>query len=198
MPAEVPAATLDRYVALLFHWNRRVRLVGVRDPAEFRHVHLAEVLAAMPLLDLYPWDVAVDIGSGNGLLAVPLAAAFPDRSVLALEPRQRKCAFLRQAALELPLPNLSVRQETLQDYTPPEGVRLLWTARALEIPAPVLLAELERRPGALLLLFTAAGAPSHHLLTAAGDRLMLLEQLPFGGPSGRKAVLLRVSSDCST
>jgi 16S rRNA G527 N7-methylase RsmG len=198
MPAESLAAVLERYVILLYHWNRRVRLVGERDPAEFRRNHLAEVTSALPLLAGRPWDTAVDIGSGNGLLAVPLAAAHPTRTVIALEPRQRKCAFLRRAALELVLPNLSVRQETLQDFCPPHGAALLWTARSLEIPTDVFLTELVRHPDALLLLFSGPGAPSHRLIEPGADRLRLLDRLEFGPPSGRKAVLMEVSGGCFT
>ena len=33
---------------LLYHWNRRMRLVGERDAAEFRRNHLAEVCAVLP------------------------------------------------------------------------------------------------------------------------------------------------------
>jgi 16S rRNA (guanine(527)-N(7))-methyltransferase RsmG len=190
--------TLDRYVALLYHWNRRVRLVGERDAAEFRRNHLAEVLAILPDLAEPAWDMAVDIGSGNGLVAVPLAAAFPARRILALEPRHRKCAFLRQAARELGLANLEIRQEALQAFVPPPELAVLWTARALEIPAGELLHELGKHPGGWLLLFTAEGAPSAGVLRLGAAGLAVVRRREFGGNSRREAVLARISAECST
>lgn len=189
---------LDRYVEMLYHWNRRVRLVGERDAAEFRRNHLAEVRAVLPDLAEPEWSLAVDIGSGNGLVAVPVAASFPDRRVIALEPRHRKCAFLRQAVLELGLANLEIRQETLQAFTPPPGAALLWSARALEIPAGELLRELGKHPGGWLLLFTAAEAPSSEVLRLGANGLTIVQRREFGGKSHREAVLTRISADCST
>ena len=189
---------LDRYVELLYHWNRRVRLVGERDAAEFRQNHLAEVRAALPDLAGCAWDLAVDIGSGNGLVAVPLAAAFPAHRVIALEPRHRKCAFLRQAARELGLANLEIRQETLQAFVPPPGAAVLWAARALEIPAGELLRELAKHPGGWLLLFTAEGAPSAEVLRLGAAGLPVVYRREFGGETRRAAVLARISDECST
>ena len=40
----------------------------------------------------------VDVGSGGGAPGIPLAAALPDRDVVLLEARERKCAFLREHA----------------------------------------------------------------------------------------------------
>jgi 16S rRNA G527 N7-methylase RsmG len=190
--------TLDRYVELLYHWNRRVRLVGERDAAEFRRNHLADVRAVLPDLAGPAWDLAVDIGSGNGLVAVPLAAAFPARRVIALEPRHRKCAFLRQAARELALANLEIRPETLQAFVPPPGAAVLWAARALEIPAGTLLRELGKHPGGWFLLFTAEGAPSEEVLRRGGARLPILSRRELGGTTRRTAVLARISAECST
>ncbi len=189
---------LDRYIELLYHWNRRVRLVGERDAAEFRRNHLTEVRAVLPDLAEPGWNLSVDIGSGNGLVAIPLAAAFPARRVVALEPRQRKCAFLRQAARELGLANLEIRQETLQAFAPPPGAAVLWTARALEIPAADLLRELGKHPGGWLLLFTAAGAPSAEVLRLGGEGLPVVSRRAFGGKTTREAVLARISAGCFT
>jgi hypothetical protein len=118
--------------------------------------------------------------------------------VIALEPRHRKCAFLRQAALELALANLEIRQETLQIFVPPAGAAVLWAARALEIPAGALLHELGRHPGGWLLLFTAKGAPSAEVLRRGVATLPILSRRELGVKTGREAVLTRISTDCST
>ena len=198
MSTEPLSDILDRYVEMLYHWNRRVRLVGERDPAEFRRNHLAEVRAVLPDLAEPAWNLAVDIGSGNGLVAVPVAAAFPDRRVIALEPRHRKGAFLRLAARELGLANLEIRQEALQAFAPAADAAVLWTARALEIPAGELLRELGRHPGGWLLLFTGAGTPSAEVLRLGAARLDVVQRRDLGGKARREAVLARISAECST
>jgi len=51
-----------------------------------------------------------DVGSGGGFPGIPIALARPDWQVTLIESNQKKAAFLLQAALELNLPNISVRQ----------------------------------------------------------------------------------------
>ena len=182
---------LDRYVALLYKWNRRLRLVGERDPAVFRARHLAEMIEVLPHLGGFDWSVGVDIGSGNGLLAIPIALAFPGRKVVALEPRTLKCAFLRACQRELELANLDPRPEKLEDFRPDPAAALLWAARAIEISPSVLLRAVLAQPGHLL-MFTARRSPSWQLLQDGADRLELLVEHRFPGKGQRAAIIARL------
>ncbi len=73
---------------------------------------------ARSLLEL-AWEQAaavIDIGSGGGLPAIPLALALPGTRFTLLEANGRKGAFLQHAAATLPLRNVDVvvgRAETL-------------------------------------------------------------------------------------
>jgi 16S rRNA (guanine527-N7)-methyltransferase len=74
----------------------------------------------------------VDVGSGGGAPGIPLAAALPNRQVTLLEANGRKCAFLRETALEFP--NVTVVQGRAEEQqTDRFGVVL---AKALA-PPPV-------------------------------------------------------------
>lgn len=104
-------ARIERYAALLAHWNRRVNLVGTRDEAALWHRHILDCL----MLEALPRDPALrrwlDAGSGGGLPGVLLAIVHPDWHVTAGERVARKATFLAEAARSLALPNLTVCRE---------------------------------------------------------------------------------------
>jgi len=82
-------------------------LTSIRDRSEAARVHVDESLAALEIVRRYGGPI-VDVGSGGGAPGIPLAAALPNRQVTLLEANGRKCAFLREMALEFP--NVTVVQ----------------------------------------------------------------------------------------
>ena len=82
-------------------------LTSIRDRSEAARVHVDESLAALEVVRRYGGPI-VDVGSGGGAPGIPLAAALPNRQVTLLEANGRKCAFLRETALEFP--NVTVVQ----------------------------------------------------------------------------------------
>lgn len=102
-------AVIDRvheYARLLLDWNRRVRLTGARSMAQLDG-HLADAKGLLTL----GWSgvqSVIDIGSGGGLPAIPLAIHLPEIHFTLLESDRRKAAFLRHAAGALHLGNVTV------------------------------------------------------------------------------------------
>jgi 16S rRNA (guanine527-N7)-methyltransferase len=100
------AAAVERYAELLLEWNRNLNLTGARNLGEIRvHIEDAHTLLALK------WDRSshvIDVGSGQGLPAIPLAIALPEVHFTLLEANARKAAFLRHVAGSLPLKNVSV------------------------------------------------------------------------------------------
>ena len=97
---------LQRYAELLLDWNRSVNLTGARTVEQVE----AQVKDAAALLAV-SWkgiQRVVDIGSGGGLPAVPLALALPQVQFTLLEANARKCAFLEHVAVVLELRNVGV------------------------------------------------------------------------------------------
>jgi len=82
-------------------------LTSIRDRSDAARVHVDESLAALEVVRRYGGPI-VDVGSGGGAPGIPLAAALPNRQVTLLEANGRKCAFLREMALEFP--NVTVVQ----------------------------------------------------------------------------------------
>jgi 16S rRNA (guanine527-N7)-methyltransferase len=80
--------------------------------------HVLDSLAVLPHLPPASALRVIDIGSGGGLPGIPLAIARPAWHVALLDSNRKKAAFLRQAAAELPLPNVEVVASRAEDYAP--------------------------------------------------------------------------------
>jgi 16S rRNA (guanine527-N7)-methyltransferase len=117
---------LERWLAALL---ATPGLTSIDDPAEARRVLLDDALRAVSIADRFEASF-VDVGSGGGSPGIPLAAAFPEREVVLLEARRRKCDFLREVAREFP--NVSVIEGRAEEQeTDRFGVAL---AKALAKP----------------------------------------------------------------
>ncbi|MHB1110488.1 MAG: 16S rRNA (guanine(527)-N(7))-methyltransferase RsmG [Devosia sp.] len=104
-PVAEVAADLESFSALLVKWQRVQNLVSRETLGDLWTRHIADSLQMLPLLK--PDDAAfLDLGSGGGFPAIPLALALKDnkhRFVL-VETNARKASFLRTVARELHLP----------------------------------------------------------------------------------------------
>ncbi|HEX2194916.1 MAG TPA: 16S rRNA (guanine(527)-N(7))-methyltransferase RsmG [Candidatus Limnocylindria bacterium] len=114
LAAPLPVDFLDaveRYVALLLDANRRVNLTRVTDPADVARLHLLDALAALPALDAESHVRVVDLGSGGGVPAIPLALARPDVEWVMVDSVGKKAATLESFVAALGLRNASVVAE---------------------------------------------------------------------------------------
>lgn len=96
---------LVTYLELLSRWNRKINLTAFDLAAASDEA--IDRLIGEPLVGaqaVWPEDrTAVDIGSGGGSPALPLALACPWLRMTLFEVRQRKAAFLREAIRVLDL-----------------------------------------------------------------------------------------------
>ena len=111
----LPAAATSRlasYLADLDSWRRRINLTGRLSAAELTAHALESVLGA----SLIPENATVvDVGSGAGLPGLPIAIAREDLQVTLVEPRQKRCAFLRHVVRALALPRVDVAEARIED-----------------------------------------------------------------------------------
>lgn len=104
-PAGGPTFTPDHpaLIALadeLLRWNRRINLTGHRD----RQAVLDDLVGdALVLARHVRGGSLLDIGSGNGFPGLVLALALPEVAVSLLEPREKRCAWLKHAGRLLDL-----------------------------------------------------------------------------------------------
>src|SRR6185295_8406330 len=89
------AAWLQRYYALVMHWNPRLHLVAPCSAEEFATRH---VLESLLLTKHLPQDASViDVGTGAGLPIIPCLLVRADLRAILIESSQKKTVFLREA-----------------------------------------------------------------------------------------------------
>ncbi|HEX3632272.1 MAG TPA: 16S rRNA (guanine(527)-N(7))-methyltransferase RsmG [Casimicrobiaceae bacterium] len=111
-------ARLLAFLALLDKWNRTHNLTAIREPERMITHHLLDSLAVLPHLPSRAGLRVIDIGSGGGLPGIPLAIVRTDWQLTLLDSNFKKATFLRQAAIELPLPNVEIVAARVQEYVP--------------------------------------------------------------------------------
>jgi 16S rRNA (guanine(527)-N(7))-methyltransferase RsmG len=147
------AGRLSRYLDLLAAWSARVNLTGARTPQERVALLVAPVVPAATL----PGPAGlIDIGSGNGSPGLVLALLRPDLPVTLLEPRQKRWAFLREAARAAGRPDVEVRRERHDGYPGPPAATV--TLRALALGLGDLAALVA--PGGRAVFFGGTPAPA--------------------------------------
>jgi 16S rRNA (guanine527-N7)-methyltransferase len=97
---------VQQYARLLLEWNRSINLTGAQTLEQAEALIAdADVLAGTSWTGV---TRVIDIGSGGGLPAIPLAIAMPQVEFTLLEANARKCAFLEHVAGTLGLTNVMV------------------------------------------------------------------------------------------
>jgi 16S rRNA (guanine527-N7)-methyltransferase len=173
-----PAELLARYLAELDAWRRRINLTGRLSPDELV-AHALESVPALPLISEGEW--VVDIGSGSGFPAIPLAILRPDAEFTLFEPTAKKAAFLRHAARALALSNVRVHAARIEDAA--AETFDVATTRAVGALGALLGAAAFLRPSGRLLVWTTDPQTLARELPA----LRLTKELPIAG-SRSKAI----------
>ena len=146
---------------LLCRWNPRVNLTRITEPREAARFHYAESIFGARFIE--DEQTVLDIGSGAGFPASPLAIVRPDLKVTALDANQKKSLFLKEAKDDIRLANLRIVTARLEefDWT---GYQLL-TSRALEKAETVFQSVIE-----------SMAEPQRLMLYCAADLAAKLEQ----------------------
>ena len=91
-------SAIDGHVRLLLAWNAAINLTAISEPAAVARLHVADSLAALPLLADRPAATILDLGSGGGFPGLPLAATLGGVRVTLVESVGKKAAFLATVA----------------------------------------------------------------------------------------------------
>lgn len=164
---------------LFLSWNERINLGGKISGSDLVSRHLVDAFVASRFIP----DAArvVDVGSGGGLPALPLAVIRPDLQIDLFEPTGKKVAFLRTAIRALGLKDrVSVHDERVVAEGNRPGAFDLAMSRATLAPREWLaLGRTLIAPNGQVMVF-ATDAPTpddeqpRHMLRYATDRCLLL------------------------
>ena len=193
---------VQRYAQLLLDWNRTTNLTGARSLEQ-----VEALIADANTLLAVSWEGVrrvLDIGSGGGLPAIPLALKLPAVQFSLLEANTRKCAFLEHVAANLELANVKVLPGRAEELAHQPELReqfdraisraaapppvLLELALAFVKPGGELIAEVSTVDPQLLesaARILGGGIPRVQQPLAGGSRLLLVPKIgptPAGYP----------------
>jgi 16S rRNA (guanine527-N7)-methyltransferase len=190
------AGELEQYYRLLTLWNVKINLTALplSPPGDdtFDRLLVEPLVAAR---HLGPGSVtAIDIGSGSGSPAIPLALASPGLAIRMVESKTRNAVFLTEAVRHLHMVGASVEtarfEQLLSRPDLHEGADLV-TVRAVRVEARTLMTlQAFLRPAGQLFWFRSAVGPStpsnvppplrwtatHTLVDANSSRLVVLSK----------------------
>jgi len=194
------AVRLETYYRLLETWNRKINLTGLdltdATPNTLDRLLIEPMVAARHV----PSSASkmLDVGSGGGSPAIPMALALPSVQLLMVESKTRKSVFLREAIRALDLKGADVassRFEELLARPQLHEAHDLVTIRAVRIE-PSVLSGLQAfvRPHGLIFLFRGATAAdpaetvppplawsaTYPLIESLRSKLVILEKRPVG------------------
>jgi 16S rRNA (guanine527-N7)-methyltransferase len=133
-PATEVQRDLESFAALLLKWNAVQNLVSRETEKSVWDRHIIDSLQVLSLLEADNLGslTVLDIGSGGGLPAIPLAIALKGTGAqfTLVEPIQKKVSFLRTAIRDLELP-ATVFNGRIEQLDSRETSPRLITSRAL-------------------------------------------------------------------
>ncbi len=158
-------AQLEIYYRLLSTWNRKINLTGLNvedlSPEALDRLLIEPMVAASHVRPSV--RTVLDIGSGGGSPAIPMALALKDVNLLMVEAKTRKSVFLKEALRSLDLARgdvITSRFEELLTKPRLHEAHDLLTIRAVRIESRVLMSmqAFVRPSGEIFLFRTSAGA----------------------------------------
>jgi 16S rRNA (guanine527-N7)-methyltransferase len=185
---------LVAFYELLERWNRKINLTALDDPDLAIDRLLLEPVVAARHLPVSPEVKLLDVGSGGGSPAIPLAlAAAPQTDLTMVEVKTRKSAFLREAIRTLALPSARVENARFEELLPrPELHEQFDTVsiRAVRVDPKVLMTlQAFLRPEGLMFLFRGSAGSAEPKLVM--PPLVWVATVPLIATLGSRVSILR-------
>ena len=162
---------------LLLEWNRTHNLSGATTEKEV----MAQVFDSVyPLSFLDCFESVMDIGSGAGFPAIPLAAARPSAHFTLVEPTKKRIAFLNFVAIKLKLKNITLEDKRIEQM-PGRHYDLITSKAVMSASRLYELSRSMMDESSVMVLYKGrntddetAGIPSVETVDAAHSRYLLI------------------------
>ncbi len=102
---------LEQFASLLHEWNQIHNLTGAKS-IDAIYVNIIDSL--YPLTFIKKPKTLLDVGTGAGFPGLVLAITLPECEVVLAEPLKKRVSFLKYAAIDLSLPNVSVEAKRVE------------------------------------------------------------------------------------
>lgn len=119
-PAETRILLMFAHYAAVVEANRRFNLTRIIDPAEAAVKHFADSISLLGWMGSAGVRVAsvLDVGTGAGFPAIPLAVMRPDWRVTAIDSTAKKVRFVTTVCARLELKNLCAEHRRAGQWKP--------------------------------------------------------------------------------
>ena len=102
---------LENFASLLHEWNQIHNLTGAKT---IDAIYANIVDSLYPLTFIEEPTTLLDVGTGAGFPGLVLAIALPSTKVVLAEPLKKRVSFLKYAAMDLGLDNVSVEAKRVE------------------------------------------------------------------------------------
>lgn len=122
-PFERVGDALLVYWQCLQRWNAKIRLTGIQTIEEYAERHIADSwMGWWQLSTASPGQSYLDVGTGAGFPAIPLAILRSDIHWTLVESHHRRAAFLQQVKRELKLSWVDIKTSWVAGVPDQEGL----------------------------------------------------------------------------
>lgn len=120
---------IRQYLELLLHWNQKINLTSIVNPAEILGRHFGESMFAAAVVPRMRGRLA-DVGSGAGFPGLAIKLVCNQLDITLIEPIQKKAVFLAEVARALELAGVEILRIRIADLYLTDSFDLV-TARAV-------------------------------------------------------------------
>lgn len=114
---------LQKYMAGIIEWNKKVNITSIDSEAEFEVRHYLDSLACMTFPEFASAGNIIDIGTGGGFPGIPLAVVMPDRHFLLADSLAKRLRIIDGLCAELNIDNAETVHGRAEDLARQKALR---------------------------------------------------------------------------
>jgi 16S rRNA (guanine527-N7)-methyltransferase len=183
---EIPPEKLDllrRHFDAVLETNKGMNLTRITDPVEAAVRHYADSLVVLNWVCErgFPVKTVLDVGTGAGFPALPIAVFRPEWAVSAIDSTRKKADFVQKTAKMLGLTHVQVHHARAEEWRPRRRFDLVVLRAVAPMADGIMAVSHLVSPSGRIVLFKSTRVSETELKSAfrAADRLKLTPEPPF-------------------